>query len=66
MPTYTDAHFAEWNKELRMGMHRSIAFYRSKLNGTYPLNAEDRQGITDLLDLLEDYMALTWPVNEGV
>ena len=62
MPAYTDAHFAEWNKELRMGMHRSIAFYRGKLGGE--LNEYDRAGMKDLLDLLEDYMAVTWP-NTG-
>jgi hypothetical protein len=57
------AHAAQWRNELRLGMHRSVAFYRGKLRGEH-LNELDRQGIIDLLDLLEDYMTLTWPVND--
>ena len=64
MPIKTDAYFAEWNHELRMGMFRSIAFYRAKLQGD--MNADDRAGMKDLLDLLEEYMAITWPGNDAV
>lgn len=50
---------AEWNRELRIGIHRSIAYFRRQLSGD--LNELDRAGMKDLLDLLEEYMAVTWP-----
>jgi hypothetical protein len=52
---------AQWKNELRLGMHRSIAYFRIKLADPSELSQVDRQGITDLLDLLEDYMRMTWP-----
>jgi len=64
MPKKTAAQIAEWNHELRIGMHRSIAHFRAKLIGAGELSRYDREGIKNLLDLLEDYMAITWPVAD--
>jgi hypothetical protein len=61
MPTGHRVNPAEWNQELRIGMHRSIAHFRRQLNG--PLNEFDREGMKDLLNLLEEYMTVTWPNN---
>jgi hypothetical protein len=65
MVNATPEESARWENELRLGMHRSIAFYRGKL-GEGELNQMDRSGLGDLLDLLEDFMRLRWPVVNEV
>jgi hypothetical protein len=50
-----------WNNALRLGLFRSMNHYRGLLLRGQALTQDDREGLIDLLNLQEEYMAITWP-----
>ncbi len=55
-----------WKHEAKRGVYRTIGFYRAALQRPEPLAENERAGLVDLLDSLEEFAQTTQITPIGV